>query len=235
MRRQITTLLVLAALACQGAEPLFTLETDEIAGLIGVEKWRTVEDLSVEKGSKGWSAFTEGEGILVNGLDGKAGDARTEEAFGDVEVELEFMLSPDSNSGLYFMDRYEVQIKDSFGKQEVDTHDCGAIYQRRDRARTPPHFEGHVPLENACRRPGEWQTLKVLFRAPRFDADGKKTENARFEEVVLNGVTVQVDAEVSGATQGGIEEAEVGEAPLRIQGNHGAVAFRKLEIRPLAD
>jgi hypothetical protein len=71
----------------------------------------------------------------------------------------------------------------------------------------------------------------VQFRAPRFDASGRKTENARFIKVVHNGVVVQENVEVEGPTRAAMEGPETKHGPLLLQGDHGPVAYRNIRIR----
>lgn len=156
--------------------------------------------------------------------------------YGDVDLEIEFMIPKASNSGIYFMRRYEIQILDSYGKPDksLSFGDCGGIYQRWDDSKptnSEKGFEGTAPGTNASAAPGAWQKFQVQFRAPRFDTKGKKTENARFIRVVHNGVTIHEDVEVTGPTRGGHGDNEVAEAPLMIQGNHGPVAIRKMVVK----
>jgi len=86
---------------------------------------------------------------------------------------------------------------------------------------------------NASKAPGQWQSFHVWFRAPRFDAGGKKIENARFIKVIHNGVVVHENYEVGGRTRAHMEKPEAATGPLMIQGDHGPVAFRTIRIRPL--
>lgn len=151
--------------------------------------------------------------------------------YGDCRVHVEFMIPPGGNSGVYLQGRYEVQILDSFGKpwRDLQHSDCGGIYQRwKDDA----GYEGTPPARNAVRPPGEWNTYDIVFRAPRFEG-GRKTENARFVEVRLNGVVVQNDIEVTGPTRASMAEDEVALGPLFLQGDHGPVAFRNVWVLPL--
>ena len=90
----------------------------------------------------------------------------------------------------------------------------------------PPDF-------NASKRPGQWQTYDVVFRAPRFDASGKKIANAKFEKVIHNSVVIHRDVELKGPTRGGLGGPEVAKGPLRLQGDHGPVAFRNIRIKHL--
>lgn len=152
------------------------------------------------------------------------------EEWGDVEVHVEFVVPKDSNSGVYFCGSHEVQILDSFGAGEpaYPGNACGGIYPEWI---NNANVRGHNPRVNASLAPGEWQTFDVIYRAPRFDASGKKTENARFIKVVHNGKLVQENVEVLGTTRVGLPEKAKG--PLRIQGDHGPVAFRNIVVKPL--
>ena len=178
-----------------------------------------------------------GTGVIVNGDGGRSWNIATRQPHGDVEARIEFMVPRGSNSGVYFMGRYEVQVFDSWGKKEKDLKhgDCGGIYQRWNpkRGRGNEGFEGHPPRINAARAPGEWQSFDVVFRAPRFDADGKKTANARFVKVVHNGKVVHENVEVTGPTRGAGFNDEQPTGPIMIQGDHGPGAYRSIQVRLL--
>jgi hypothetical protein len=143
------------------------------------------------------------------------------------------MVPRGSNSGVYFMGRYEIQILDSWGKKQPTFSDCGGIYQRWDDKRTPKGYEGRPPRVNASLPPGQWQTFDVIFRAPRFDKTGKKIANARFVKVIHNGILVHRNAEVTGPTRAGTYRDEKPRGPLMLQGDHGPVAYRNIWIVPL--
>ncbi|MHC4808639.1 MAG: 3-keto-disaccharide hydrolase, partial [Planctomycetota bacterium] len=151
----------------------------------------------------------------------------------DVRAHIEFMVPRGSNSGVYFMGRYEIQILDSWGKKQPTFSDCGGIYQRWDDKRTPKGYEGRPPRVNASLPPGQWQTFDVIFRAPRFDKTGKKIANARFVKVIHNGILVHRNAEVTGPTRAGTYRDEKPRGPLMLQGDHGPVAYRNIWIVPL--
>jgi hypothetical protein len=141
------------------------------------------------------------------------------------------MMAPGANSGVYLQGRYEIQLLDSWSTTNPKSGDNGGIYERWDDSRPAGQqgYDGHAPRYNVSRAPGLWQHLKVSFQAPRFDATGHKTENARMLLVELNGVTIHEDVELLGPTRGSAsEENAVG--PLRLQGDHGAVAFRNITI-----
>ena len=152
---------------------------------------------------------------------------------GDLELELEFLLPPGSNSGVYLQGRYEVQLFDSWGVRAPKPGDNGGIYQRWDPARGKGNegYDGHAPRANASRAPGLWQRLRIEFQAPRFDAAGKKIRNARFTKVVLNGFTIHEQAEISGPTRSSAFDDERPLGPLMIQGDHGAVALRRMSVK----
>jgi Domain of Unknown Function (DUF1080) len=94
---------------------------------------------------------------------------------------------------------------------------------------------GSAPSRNASRRPGEWQSFYIWFRAPRFDATGKKTENAKFIRVLHNGLSVQNNVEVDGPTRAVMEHAEAPVNPIMLQGDHGPVAYRNIYVRSLRE
>lgn len=180
----------------------------------------------VSEGGKPQQWVAEG-GLLKNGPAGKVNNLVSEREFGDVEVEVEFRIPKGSNSGVYLMGLYEVQIFDSFGKEKITTQDGGSIYHRWIDSKP---VGGSVAKVNAAKPPGEWQSYRIVFRAPRFRG-GKKVENARFERVEYNGVVVQERVECEGPTRSAMAREESEKGPLMIQGDHGPVEFRKIAVR----
>ena len=200
--------------------------------------WSIGSDAIADPNTKGSMKAIAGTGVLVDILNSKDNkDLITKEEFGDIELELDFMMAKESNSGVYIQGRYEVQLFDSWTKLHPEFSDCGGIYQRWDDARGKGNegYEGIAPLNNAARAPGLWQHLKIRFQAPQFNAAGVKIRNARFQEVYLNGVLVQLQQEVTGPTRSSaiVEEKPLG--PLMLQGDHGNVAFRNIQYRPLVE
>lgn len=180
---------------------------------------------------------TEGKGVMVNVGPSKlyqaADNILTLAQHADAHLSLDFMLPKGSNSGIYLMGRYEVQLFDSWGIKNIKAHDCGSIYERWDESRGlgKQGYEGHPPRQNVSKAPGLWQHLEVDFIAPKFDATGKKTQNARFVKVVLNGVIIHENIEMSGPTRGTFQD-EVAKGPILIQGDHGPVAFKNFNLEP---
>ena len=198
--------------------------------------WRLAGDLAGDPRREKTLTPTDGVGVLVcnPGKDKPArGHLFTTWEHGDLELDLEFLLTPGSNSGVYLQGRYEVQLFDSWGVRDVKPGDCGGIYERWDAARGKGKegYDGHAPRANACRAPGLWQKLHIEFQAPRFDAAGKKIRPARFTKVTLNGFTIHENVEVTGPTRSAAFEDEKPQGPLMIQGDHGPVALRNLSVR----
>jgi hypothetical protein len=192
--------------------------------------WRVCGGVALNPSDASQFSIQPGRGILVNGDRGETVHLISDLVHRDVRVQVDFNVPKESNSGVYFMGRYEVQILDSYGKETLTHRDCGGIFSR---SRQSGGFQGSAPRANASRKPGEWQSLDVTFRAPRFEANGRKRSNAQFLKVVHNGVLVQQGIEVDGPTEGAVDEVEKPVGPLMLQGNHGPVAFRNLRVRRL--
>ena len=175
-----------------------------------------------------------GKGVLLNTLrHGKykrSDDLKFNLNHGDIHFMMDFMLPKGANSGIYLQGRYEVQLFDSWGKKALKFGDCGGIYERWDDARGKGNegFEGFAPRQNACKAPGLWQSIEIDFEAPRFDASGKKIKNAVFKKVILNGILIQENIEMSGVTRGSIFGKEGPLGPITVQGDHGPVAFKNI-------
>jgi hypothetical protein len=165
----------------------------------------------------------DGKGELINATPehGASQDIYSKAKFGDCRIEVEVMVPKGSNSGVYVMGEYEVQVLDSYGKMKMGNGDMGAIYG------------GFAPPVNASKAPGQWQQYVIEWRAPRFDADGKKIRNAEFIKVELNGIVLHENLVMPGLTPGGVTGKEAAVGPLMFQGNHGPVAYRNIVVTPL--
>lgn len=195
--------------------------------------WKIAGDVYANRHEDQHLEATEGTGILVNQPEANSDtnvDLFTTFEHGDIDLELDFLMPKGSNSGIYLQGRYEVQLLDSWLKDSLTYGDCGGIYQgAQDR------FAGKAPAINAAKAPGLWQHLEVHFKAPRFDASGKKIANARFEEVYLNGELIQQQVAVSEPTVAAAFEDEKPLGPLMLQGDHGPVAFKNIRYKAYAD
>lgn len=173
-----------------------------------------------EGDEKNWNG-----GKLVTLSDGKYLDVgvKSKQKFGAFKAHVEFRLPwmPNStgqqrgNSGVYFQDRYECQVLDSFGLSG-ENNECGGIYTQ------------HKPLVNMCLPPLVWQTYDIEFTPAAFDKDGKKTKNGR-ATVYHNGVKIHDNIEFPKECPGGQKEtAEPG--PFQFQNHSDPVVFRNVWV-----
>jgi hypothetical protein len=196
--------------------------------------WKIVGDAQADFTKKGNLTTTPGSGVLANNTDfnNTGHDLSSNMVHGDMDLELDYMMALGSNSGIYLQGRYEVQLLDSWGVTNPRSGDNGGVYERWNESKPEGQkgFEGHPPRQNASRAPGLWQHMKISFQAPRFNTNGQKIENAKVLRVELNGVSIQENVELTGVTRGGLGNNEVPLGPLRLQGDHGPVAFRNIKI-----
>lgn len=250
MKYSLSLFAILLAIACQptGAEKEPTVEKEvpealpmQVLALSDLSDFKPTganwsiagRALSDHQKSHDMQTF-DGTGVLVN----QNSETAKENLFtawehGDIELDIEFMTPKGSNSGIYFQGRYEIQLLDSWQVKEPQHSDCGGLYQRWDESKPEGEkgFEGRPPRINAAKAPGLWQHFHIVFRAPRFDKNGQKVENARFEKVVHNGITIHENVEATGPTRAAAFEDEAALGPLMIQGDHGPVAFRNIKYK----
>lgn len=142
-------------------------------------------------------------GILTSSRSGA--NLITTEKFEDFELEVEFRYPEGSNSGVYLRGRYEVQIQDDFGKEPSNVL-FGGVY-------------GFLtPNEMAAGKAGEWQTFHIKLVGRRLT-------------VIANGKTVICDQIIPGITGGALDSKEGLPGPIMLQGDHGPVEFRKIEMK----
>lgn len=173
----------------------------------------------------GWKADGAQNGAMT--VVPRTGDIVSQQTFGDAQIHVEFMTPETAgagqdrgNSGVYIHGRYEIQVLDSYQNETYPDGQCGAIYKQ------------YIPLVNACRAPGQWQTYDIVFHAARFDESGRKTAPARVT-VFHNGVLIHDNAELKGPTGGAIGQNEVPTGPLLLQEHGHEVKFRNIWYRPL--
>jgi hypothetical protein len=137
--------------------------------------WQIAGEATMDPKNKKLITTKPGSGVMVS--DGKTVYLFSKEESGDLKAHIEFMVPRGSNSGVYFMGRYEIQIFDSWAVKKPKFSDCSGIYQRWDENRKPKGYEGSPPRVNASLPPGQWQSFDVIFRAPRPEAKSHRRQN----------------------------------------------------------
>lgn len=184
--------------------------------------WEGVGEIEVDPADDRCLWAKRGPGILLSSREGTTADLFSRAELGSFDLALEFLIPVESGSGVYLLGQYEMRLADTheLADDELTDEACGGI-------------AGHPPMANAALPPGEWQTLELTFRAPRFDDAGRKTANARVEQVKLNDTIVHELVELPGPTPDALVDGDVPRGPLRLRGDLGPVAFRDIRVRTI--
>jgi len=188
--------------------------------------------LDPEKNTRLKAEKKEGGKVWLNGEKGRLPNLITKESFGDCEIHVEFLIAKNSNAGIKFHEVYEIQIFDSYGKKEIDGTGMGGVYPRADTVKGGYLDRGIAPKVNASKPAGEWNTLEVVWKSPRFDTEGEKTAHARIVKAVLNGEVIHDNVEVKTPTGGNWMKKETATGSFMLQCDHGPTAWRNVRIRP---
>lgn len=197
-----------------------------------LDAWRSVNDTTK---AAGWKVEN---GVIT--VDKKSGNIETKQRFMDYQLHLEW-FEPDNNSDFHGQERgnsgvflastskgddgYEVQILDCYNNKTYVNGQTGAIYKQS------------IPLANACKKPGEWQTYDIIWTAPRFNNDSM-VKTPAYVTLIHNGVLLQNHTEVKGTTAwiGQPVYKAHGASPIKLQ-SHGdksnPISFRNIWVRPL--
>lgn len=160
-----------------------------------------------------------------------AGNITSKDKFGDFQLHIEWRTPSEvkgegqgrGNSGIFLMDRYELQVLDSYKNRTYSNGQAGSIYKQLP------------PMVNASRPPGEWQVYEVIFTAPRFYENGAVKSQARIT-VIHNGVLIQNDAAIWGGSEYigiPVYSKHGDKEPITLQDHGDAVSFRNIWVRPL--
>ena len=185
----------------------------------------TDEWVSVQSKEKiGWK-IEDGAMTVVKGT----GGIQTKREFGDVQLHIEWRTPAEvegdgqgrGNSGVFLQSTYEVQVLDNYNNRTYSNGQAGSIYKQS------------MPLVNACRPPGEWQTYDIIFMAPQF-SNGQVIRPATIT-VFHNGVLVQNHYELKGNTPYiGLPKYKAhGKLPLMLQDHSNPVSYRNIWVREL--
>jgi hypothetical protein len=175
------------------------------------------------------AGWTVEDGVLA--VKPRTGDIQTKESFGDVQMHIEWMIPEDTkcegqkgcNSGVFFMGMYELQILNSNGNETYPDGMAGALYGQ------------YPPMVNACLPLGQWNAYDIIFRAPRFKADGS-LESPAYMTVIFNGVVVQDHVAMLGRTAHAARAtyaAHEPKGPIRLQDHGDPIRFRNIWVRNL--
>jgi hypothetical protein len=187
---------------------------------VNLDNWVTIKDNSKVQWTVKDGAFTVKPGT---------GDIKTKEKFGSCQLHIEFKTPPAEssgqgrgNSGIFLQELYELQLLDNYNNPTYSNGQCASIYKQT------------MPLVNACKPPGEWQTYDIIYKAPEFNSDSIKTSSA-YITVLHNGVLVQNNTEIRGTTEYiGLPKNEAhGKGALKLQDHGNFISFRNIWIRPL--
>lgn len=197
-----------------------------------LDAWKSTKDTNAAAGwtvSKG--AFTVKKGT---------GNIQTKQLFTDYQLHIEWQIPKNitgngqarGNSGVFLAstgpgdEGYEIQVLDCYNNTTYVNGQTGSIYKQ------------HIPLANACKKPGEWQTYDIIWTAPRFNEDGTVKSPARVT-AIHNGVLLQNNVEVKGVTVYRGTPAyfkKHGASAIKLQ-DHGdpsePISFRNIWLREL--
>jgi hypothetical protein len=164
---------------------------------------------------------------------GGSGALRTWQAFGDCQLHVEWSAPTPAkgdgqgrgNSGVFLMEKYEIQVLDSYENITYADGQASSIYGQ------------YPPMVNANKKPGEWQTYDIIFSRPRFDKEGK-LKRAAFVTVLQNGVLTQNHTKILGPTNWqtvGVYEKHPKKLFLSLQDHSNPVRYRNIWIRELPE
>ena len=159
---------------------------------------------------KGHNSWTVEDGILKNTVNqGEHGtDLVTADKFWNFTVRYEYIVPDDSNSGFYLRGRHELQILGDVKAGQPSLGCNGAIYNFK------------APDKFVSKPGGEWQTAEATIIGNKIT-------------VTLNGVKIHDNVECNKATGSEIDNKVTEPGPLFLQGDHGTVSFRNIQIKEI--
>lgn len=189
------------------------------------------------KDGKSPADWTVADGVLT--VSKSAGNIETKRSFKNYQLHVEWKIPSDiagsgqarGNSGVFLAstgpgdDGYELQVLDSYQNKTYVNGMAGSLYKQA------------IPLANAARKPGEWQTYDVVWTEPTFNTDGS-VKTPAYATVFFNGVLVENHFELKGQTLyiGKPFYKQYTSAPIKLQA-HGdpskPISYRNIWVREL--
>lgn len=188
-----------------------------------LDNWVSAKDGGAAKWTVKDGAFTVAPGN---------GDIKSKKEFGDIQLHIEWrtpeVTDPTKvsqgrgNSGIFLQSLYEVQVLDNYENKTYANGQASSIYKQ------------HIPLVNACKKPGEWQTYDIIFTAPRFNGEGRVIFPA-YVTVIHNGALTLNHVALWGPTQyiGMPVYKELEKGPISLQDHGNLVSYRNVWVREL--
>ena len=161
----------------------------------------------------------------------KVGGIETKEEFGSIQLHIEWRTPKEikgkgqgrGNSGVYFQKSYEIQVLDSYNNITYSNGQAASVYKQS------------IPLVNASRPPGVWQSYDIIFNEPIYDQQGNRLKKGSLT-VFHNGVLVQNNVEIQGTSEYiGLPQLRNTGTPKRLylQDHGNPVSYRNIWLRKL--
>lgn len=167
------------------------------------DKWKVAGNVFGDRKKATDLEMKTGKGVLVYLPKSKGNSTlKTELTHGNIDLNLDFLLSKSATFSILFQERYEVTITDEWLKNG----------------------------NNAIKAPGLWQHASIRFKAPEFDANGRKTNNARLEGVIINGQHVKTPSEIT-LSENSTFKDEKAPGPILIRGGNSSFAIRNISYK----
>ncbi len=168
---------------------------------------------------------TKGDSHLTNTAGDFPSNYVSRAQFADARIVLDFTLPEGGSADLFVMGCYAIRLSDSEAAPTLTAEHCGAVVGGEG-------FESHAPEFHAYRGAGQRHTIEIDFEAPRFDASGSKTANARFVRIKIDDVLLQENVEMPGPSAGALtQEASAGAFVIA---PNGPIAIGNVRVRPTA-
>jgi hypothetical protein len=197
-----------------------------------LDEWVSAQDKSPAR-------WTVADGVMTVNKEKGVGNIETKRKFRDYQLHIEWKIPENitgtsqarGNSGVFLASTgpgdagYELQVLDSYKNKTYVNGMAGSIYKQA------------IPLANAARKPGEWQTYNVVWTAPTFNGDGS-VKSPAYVTVFFNGVLVENHFELKGETFyiGKPYYRKYDSAPIKLQA-HGdpsqPISYRNIWVREL--